>query len=48
MAAGVTDRLWEVADIVRMVEQDEAETALKARQERMERALSSKGPALGH
>ncbi len=43
MAAGVTDRLWSVADIVAMVD------AYRAERERMRTDLtySTTGPALG-
>ncbi len=43
MAAGVTDRAWEVADIVKLVEQREAE-----RENAFDRSLAGKGSALGH
>jgi hypothetical protein len=44
MAAGVTDRVWEVEDIVAMLEKSEQESkAAKA-----EQPYAWKGPALGH
>ncbi len=47
MAAGVTDRCWEVADIVALLEAEEAAYEAKA-QEGEERKFSPFGPALGH
>lgn len=47
MAAGVTDRCWEVADIVALLEAEEAAYEARA-QEREERKFSPFGPALGH
>jgi IS1 family transposase len=44
MAAGVTDRAWDVEDIVRLLE--DAERAAKA--SRDEQRYAWKGPALGH
>jgi hypothetical protein len=43
MAAGVTDRLWEIADLVALLDSDRAEGRL----ERAERKLAPKGPVLG-
>ena len=42
MAAGVTDRAWEIADIVKLVEEREAE-----RENSFDRSLAGKGPVLG-
>ena len=51
MAAGVTDRAWEIADIVKLLE-DAERAAAPARalekQEKMDRLYSNKGPALGY
>jgi len=43
MAAGVTDRLWEISDIVRLIEEWEA----REDQERNERTYNPFGSALG-
>ncbi len=43
MAAGVTDRVWEIADVVGLLDSSRSEK----RQERATQKLSSKGPALG-
>ncbi len=43
MAAGVTDRLWEISDLIALLDRAEAAD----REERSEWGLSSKGPALG-
>jgi IS1 family transposase len=47
MAAGVTDRLWDIADIVRMVEEREARELKESRAERNERSYNPFGSALG-
>jgi IS1 family transposase len=44
MAAGVTDRAFEIADIVLLVEAQE----LRRKAEKLEGAYAPKGPALGH
>lgn len=47
MAAGVSEKVWEIADIVRLVEgREKVEQAEKA--ERRFNSLSRMGPALGH
>src|SRR6185295_12426393 len=51
MAAGVTERVWEIADIVTLLEAAEKEqepTKKAEQQERLERSYSNKGPALGY
>jgi IS1 family transposase len=47
MAAGVTDHVWDIADIVRMVEEREERERREARKERNERSYNPYGPALG-
>ena len=46
MAAGVTDRLWEVKDIVYLLEEWEARKVAEA-EDRRDNSEFSKGPALG-
>jgi len=48
MAAGVTERVWEIADIVRLLEEWEGETRAERKTEKQLRGLTAKGPALGH
>jgi IS1 family transposase len=47
MAAGVTDHLWEMTDVVRLVEEKEA-ADMEAKREAKAGRDSSYGPALGH
>ena len=47
MAAGVTDRLWEIADIVKLVDEYRTESLKAEREERIERSYSQFGDALG-
>jgi len=47
MASGVTDHLWEMTDVVRLVEEKEAADA-EAKREAKAARDSSDGPALGH
>jgi len=47
MAAGVTDPVWDIADIVRLVEEREARDLRESREERNERSYNPFGPALG-
>ncbi len=44
MAAGVTDRVWEISDIVRLLEEREARLEAEAK----ENMLAQFGAALGH
>jgi len=47
MAAGISDRVWEIADIVKLVEDREQESARAAHAAKVERRYD-RGPALGH
>ena len=47
MAAGVTLKLWEMSDVVAMIDQDAIDSMVEA-EERKTRNLEPKGPALGH
>lgn len=47
MAAGVTDRLWEMSDVVKLVEEREAALKLEAKKKH-DRAYARFGDALGH
>ena len=47
MAAGVTDRLWDMSDIVRLVEEMKAANLSAERSERAERSYNPFGDALG-
>ena len=47
MAAGVTNRVWEVSDIVALFDSSKAQKAAASREERTIRSLTNKGPALG-
>jgi IS1 family transposase len=47
MAAGATDRLWDIADIVKLVDDYRTETLKAEREERSERSYSQFGDALG-
>jgi len=50
MAAGVTEKLWDMADIVALVEEYREERQQEGRENAAERVRRSydKGPALGH
>jgi len=50
MAAGISDRVWEIADVVQLLEpyKADAATAHKQKQrERIERSYNPYGPVLG-
>jgi hypothetical protein len=47
MAAGVNSRLWEMSDVVAMIDQDAIDSMAEA-EERKTWNLEPKGPALGH
>jgi hypothetical protein len=47
MAAGVTDRVWEIADIVALFDSSKLQHLAARREERTIRSLTNKGPALG-
>jgi hypothetical protein len=48
MAAGVTNRLWDMEDVVRLVEEREAAEAESKREKKAKRDDALQGPALGH
>lgn len=48
MAAGVTDRLWDMEDVVRLVEEREAAEIEVKREKKAKRNDALQGPALGH
>ena len=48
MAAGVTDRLWDMEDVVRLVEEREAAEIETKRVEKATRNDALDGPSLGH
>jgi len=47
MQAGVTDRLWRIEDIVKLVDEYREERVQQEREERNERSYSQFGDALG-
>jgi len=47
MAAGATDKLWDMSDVVRLVEEFNAATVSAKRNERTERSYNPFGDALG-
>jgi IS1 family transposase len=48
MAAGVSDKLWDMTDVVRLVEEREVIDAEERRARKAERENAFDGPALGH
>jgi len=48
MAAGVSDRLWDMSDVVRLVEERAAIDAEEKLARKAERDNALDGPALGH
>ena len=44
MAAGVTDKLWEISDIVRLLEEREERILVEEREERLMRSCTPINP----
>jgi len=47
MAAGLSDRAWEIADIVKLLEEREQRLDVEAQEEREHRAFQRFGPVMG-
>ena len=47
MAAGVSDRVWEISDIVALLDSSRSQKNLERKEDREIRAITNKGPALG-
>jgi len=47
MSAGVSDRVWEISDIVALLDSARSQKNAESKENRELRAITNKGPALG-